>query len=743
MDFMLPLLSALFGLAIINVTVLVKSRTCRNGWFAGLPVEVRYVAFFSLILLIGLNGNQWIPGYILFPFLAIAAITSVMKSIRELNGCDRQAALRDGISLLSVQITTLLFVFIAFHAHRYWLLESHNHDSLFYYYGSYWASESRLFVGSEAVRAQWGFDTFIGFDKPLYRGGTYTLTAWMQYFSPRITGNGLYYIVAYSGTIAWLAVRLLSASIKGLSATAVNAFLALAVAFSTGLIGALVNSNVATVMGGSSLMLIFALALRSDLQPNTRYWLMAAWCAVSAHFYGESVFYAGLLIFFVFLFELPGLYRVLKLSGVTRLAFALACIVFIFGNIPVIQSFSSLFLFSEIAKGGEWTSWYMHQSSVTWIGGFVAGLLMGIAPLMPIVVTSTVITLFSAACLMYLRQFRVGILALIGVSFLAVTYVEITSYQYGEHKILHLLGASWSLVVVAAVLLFVGGTHNPFSRKFLDIGRKVVGVSLSVCFGVIVFNFLSSSALLLKDMRGHHSLDFGLNTMTSFVRPGDSVLVDDSEWFGVESFFKSHYLSFQLQHQGAKILMPRIASNVLRGGYQRNFVSDTLKSAEGVNWLVKGKGSKSTEDRFIAAYGKPLWENKDYRLYRVNKKPVIVAGDGWHDCEPTHCWTMSPFEVETHVPSAENFALFVDFSTFSPPENGLIIVRTGDGKILKKISARNNQMHFKLPAGWSRVSIEPDWSIYSPKDLGMSEDHRKLFLAIQRMELKGLQSSGK
>jgi hypothetical protein len=741
MDFFLPLLSALSGLVLINCTVLVKSHTCRTGWIGCLPVEVRYIAFFSFILLVALNANQWMSGNLLFPLLAVAAIAILTMSIRNLTDVDRSTVLRDGVSLIFVQVITLLFVFFAFKIHRYWLLESGNHDSLIYYYGAYWANESRLFVGSEAVRAQWGFDTFIGFDKQLYRGGTYTLAAWVQYFSPRITGNGLYFIAAYSATIAWFAVRLLSTSAKGLSAAVMSALLALTVALSTGLIGPLVNSNLATVMGGSSLMLIFALALRSDIQPNIRYVLMATWCTVGAHFYGESVFYAGLLIFLVLLFELPTLYRMLRLAGITRLVVSLILVIFVLGNIPVAQSFSSLLLFSEIAHGGDWTSWYLHQPSIVWIGSFIAGLLMGLAPSIPVVVASSVITAVSAVCLIYSRQFRVGVLALIGVSFLSVTYVEITSYQYGEHKIVHLLGPSWALAIVAAMLFLVSNIHNSASRKLLAAGRKILAVSIFACFAAVVFNFLSSSILLLNQMRGPHSLDFGLNALASFIRPGEAVLVDDNEWVGVEKFFKTHYLAFQLQHQKAIVLMPSIASDALRGGYQRNFVNDTLKDVEKVDWLVIGKGRVLKEERFIAAYGKPIWENGNYRLYRVNKKPVIVAGNGWHDCEPSHCWTMAPFQLEAHIPSAGKFKLLVDFSVFSPPEKGLIIVRADDGEILKKISASENKMELILPEGWSRLVFEPDWSISSPKELGVSEDSRKLFLAIQRVELKTLQSS--
>jgi len=463
---------------------------------------------------------------------------------------------------------------------------------------------------------------------------------------------------------------------------------------------------------------------------------MAGWCALCAHFYGESIFYAGLLIFFVFLFELPGLAKKLELPRVFRLMVFVIFVVFLLGNIPAIQGFSSLILFSDMPKDGAWFSWYMHQPPAVWIGSFVAGLLMGADVSVLVVVVASIVTIFSALSLIVSRKFRVGILALIGVSLMAVAYIEITSYQYGEHKIIHLLGASWALAVVAASAVVWAGSDTCSYEKFVGSGKKIIAISLFICFVFVVSNFLSSSISLLKQMRGPHSLDFGLGTLASYIRPGDTVLVDDSQWIGVEKFFKTHYLAFQLQHQKAKVLMPSIESDHLRGGYQRNFINDTLKDAVAVDWLIKGKGHSLSGDKFVSPYEKHIWNNGDYLLYRVNRVPVIVAGNGWHDCEPEFCWTMAPFDMEVNVPSVGDFELYIDFFAFSPPENGIISVRAGDGEVLAKFSAGIKRVKLKLPKGWSRLTFRPDWSISSPKDLGMSADSRKLFAAIRRVEIK-------
>lgn len=240
-------LSAFVGLALLNTTVVIHARTSNSRWLGALPLEVRYVALVSLIFLIALNANQWVAGKFLFPLIASVAMITIVRSARNLTACDRRHALGDGISLLFVQSLTLLAIFVAFEMRRYWLLEGPNHDSLNYYQGLHWATESRLFVAKETVRALWGLGvcregaSWVGYDCPLYRGGTYTVAAWTQYFAPSVTGNGLYLIAVYAATVVWFSVRLLAVSIIRRCHSLGLSGLSLVVVFSAGLIGALTN----------------------------------------------------------------------------------------------------------------------------------------------------------------------------------------------------------------------------------------------------------------------------------------------------------------------------------------------------------------------------------------------------------------------------------------------------------------------------------------------------------------------
>jgi hypothetical protein len=735
-DSLFTLTSALLGLVLLNCTALIGARAWCLRWIGPLPLEIRYTIWLTLIFLIGLNGNQWMPGYVLFPMLVAGSVGSVFLTYRRLTPGWLSELLPDFLSLFSVQLAVLMLVFFAFQFQHHWLLESHNHDSLFYYYGAHWSNESRLFVGSEAVRSKWGFHTWIGFDQNLYRGGTYTLAAWIQYFAPRITGNGLYLIAAYSATFAWFSVRLFVSSTMNLSNALVCSFCALLVSCSTGLVGSLVNSNLATVMGAASIVLILAIALRSDIRPNVRYALMAACCAVCAHFYGEAVFYAIALIFFVLLFEILNNIRSLKFLGEIRLILVLGFIIIILGNIPVIQATSSLlFLTNVVAKAGDWFSWYLHNSQIWWVGSFLSGLLMGGKVSVPIVALSSVIAIVTAAFLVYQNQTRVGTLALICTSVLAIFYIKTMSYQYGEHKILQLLGPCWALLVVVAIIRLFKLSNSPVKTKKIIIFSRFFSIAIAIAILIVFSKFALSSALLLDHMRGYHSLDFGLKNLVSYIRVGDTVLLDDSEWNGAERYLKTHYAAFELQRQGAKVVMPDLDGNELRGGYQRKNLNNTFGEVTHVQWLVKARRQGSKE-KFVSAYEEPVFSNSDYLLYRVGKRGVFTSGKGWYDCEQMHCWTSAPFEIEVYAPTESGqFIMALDFSAFHPPKSGLITIRTPDGQILKRLKAVDNQAKFRIPSGWSRLVFEPNWPIYSPKELGISKDDRRLFLAIYSIKI--------
>lgn len=741
-DSLFAILSLALGLMLLNTVVLVGGQQSTIKWMYGLSTELRYIVFLSIVFSITLISNQWVAGKVLFPVLILSSLIFLTSCLRGSIDLDRRLMLRDGLSLLTVQALSLVFVFIAFRMYKYWLLEGANHDSLVYYQGLLWANEAPLFVGKEAIRAKWGLGVcgegsgWIGFNCALYRGGTYTLVAWIQYFAPRVTGNGLYLVAAYSSTMAWFAVRLIASRTTQLKPILLNTALSLVVGLSTGAIGALVNSNLATVMGSTSFVLVLALAFSTKIPPYLRFGLMAVWCAIGTHFYAESVFYSGLLIALLLLLESKYLVHSLTFKGYLRLGLTLLLIVFGLGNIAVGQALGSVIFFSGM-KGGEWPSWYLHQPAILWIGSFVAGFLVGKSVLTVPVYVACVITMTVVSFLIYLRATRAGVLALTGLSVLAVTHVTLTHYQYGEHKIVNLLGPAWAFAVALTInrLIDLADASN---RKGLTASAGKIATALFICVGLITLNFMSRSASLLTSLQGMHGLDFGLSDLSSHVRAGDTVVIEDSAWINIQKYHRSHYAILQLHERGAKVIMPSTTSDKHRGGYFRGSVDNTLRNGRQIDWLVVSQHGYPTKNtKFLSVRGVPVWENADFQLFRVTKEAISVAGNGWHDCEEVLCWTTTPFEIEAFAPATGTFELTIDFFAYMPPKNSTITVRTEDGKVLAKTSADNKQIQIALGTGWSKLIVEGDWQIKSPKDLGASTgDPRKLFIAVQRVSTK-------
>ena len=359
-----------------------------------------------------------------------------------------------------------------------------------------------------------------------------------------------------------------------------------------------------------------------------------------------------------------------------------------------------------------------------WVGSFVSGLLMGSHVSLTAVVSGTLLTFFSGFYLIYIRASRLVTLGLVGLSLIAIMYIVSSGYQYGEHKVVHLLGPAWTYSVVVAIVRLLGTTDTNSNRLF-SLSRTFFGVGMFSCLLIILVFFLNNGRSQLDSSRGPHGINFGVNTLVSHISPGNSVLLDDSAWIGVEKFHKGHYLTFLIHDIGAHVLMPEISGDPLRGGYWRNSLNNTLMNAKDVDWLVQSRSFSSGRSKIVPIGNKLVWETADFGLYHVDKKPIVVAGNGWYDCEPDHCWTKNKFEIEVFHSGRGQYQLLVDFWTFSPPENGIITVRTSGGQLLARTDANSKMLYFDIPEGWSKVVVSGDWPVASPKLLGMSDDDRQ------------------
>ena len=264
---------------------------------------------------------------------------------------------------------------------------------------------------------------------------------------------------------------------------------------------------------------------------------------------------------------------------------------------------------------------------------------------------------------------------------------------------------------------------------------ETVAVFLILSILLIFLSFLYKSALLLRSFEGIHGINYGMSEMVSNLKVGDRVVLNDSAWVGVEKFQKSHYVAFMTHNQGATMLMPSIEKDHLRGGYHRNNIGDTLKNTKKVNWLIDSKGVYVKKSVFKIAPSVPVFENENYRLFRLNEEPVAVAGAGWYDCEPQHCWTDSPFDLEVFIPDDQmNYEIQIFLNFFSAPVDSKVYINI-KGKPTISESTQVTQINIPIDAGWSQIKLEANWKLKSPASIRLNTDERMLFAMVRSVNI--------
>lgn len=758
---MYPFFSALFGLLVIGIWLTLGSRIFEKlVALKGLQIaETNSKSWMLAFVLLALfNSNQIVgaqlPFFVLVFFSLIIVIFSWITFPCQL----MRKAVIEALEILLIGFIALISVIVLYHAQKYWIHEGPNHDSLVYFEGLMWVLDKPLLVGSEAVKSHWGLNTcgnggsiWIGFDCALYRGATYTLAAWSQFFSPYKTGNGLYSLLVYVGLFAWVAVGTLVEKINlhGTRGFVSRLFLSLLLLFSTAVLSAWINSNLATMLASASIAMLVAVLSSRTVPILHRCMLAGLWAAIGAHFYAESIFYSSLIVFIAVAVES---FQERKSVSIKRFIFSLlgfGSVLLIAANYVVVYAWKSLFLFKSISQGGDWAAWYIDAAPWTWLGSFIAAPLLGGAAMSSYTVAAlgAFVSLLSIAILSVNRRHHPVIVSVFLTSALAVLYVEVRSYRYGEHKIIQLLGISWSLILALAIIeLHIHRIPQmPKRRIALSIGASVA----IIIFGAISYvigDFAKRGVSMMKSLEPAHGIHPGIEMLVSYIRPTDMVLVDDSAWVGIEKFHKEHYLTFLVHNQGGRVVMSNHGDDVLRGGYFKNDLNNTfLDNPDEVRWFVSGKSELERTSIFHQTDVEPIVATKDYSLFRVLSRSsvLVVPGEGWSQCEATHCWTSGSFVIEVFAANSDKKnELTIESGYFMPPKDGRVLV-TVNGKNLPPITAGTPAMTIPIEPGTSKIQLSPTWEPVSPQQLGLSSDSRKLFLMVKSVRVTNSERSVK
>lgn len=741
----LPYVSALIGMAIVDLWIIFFGSIIfpRFPHTTDLPSMVlsrtpTYIISLGVLLLLFFNINQIAPAREPFLLLVIATPVMMICVTRKVPAELRSAAWVDFRYLLMTQTVTLISIVYFFRVPEFWLYEGPNHDSLIYYEGLIWALDHPLQVASYTVRGEWGLNTcglgggmWIGRDCLLYRGGTYTLSAWTQFFSPEPTGSGTYATAVYASTFIWLSFRLAvtAAALKErarLARPAVTTALAILAGLSTAWISAVLNFNLATALAGGALAVSFSICILNSRSVILKSSLHGIWIGVATHLYAEALFYAVALVGLAYAIEAAGcIYPSSarpRMRQIIRSALLTCCVALLAANFVAFQAFSSLTFFAQIAQGGDFPAWYLRQDVWVWLGAPFAGVLVGSAPTnLTSVLLGAFILLVTLLVLGTRRSTYVPLASLSIVTILCITSITIRRYSYGEHKIIQILGPSWHM---AAILAFTAMTASTVRHSLGFRPRVVLALLGFVATIIVIADFGTRGAALLRRFDARHGIRSNLTEVVSFFRPGDVILLDDNAWVGVEKFQKSHYLIFLSHVSGATVVLPEIDTDPLRGGYYRAHRGNSLRNSR-PRWLVSGKGGLGLRSVFTPP-GTPVYDGEDYLVYPLTERAVAVAGNGWYDCELDHCWTANPFTIE--VVGAENSSpgtLEIDIQYFYPPKGAEITVQV-NGKPVKGLSANMHRIRVPLDEQYSYVTVSGNWTPISPRDLGENDDRKLL-----------------
>lgn len=697
--------------------------------------DLRFVAGTIVTILLLLNASLWTPVAALYPALVVVSSVAVIR-LYVLRGLALRVLPQLSAVVVSVFLATCVIYFRVDGGDE-WLMEAANHDSIFYFQGASWAWTKPLLVGPEQVSAAWHLGNcsqgaiFIGTDCVAYRAGTYALLGAAQASTVPASGNSAQIAAGLVVIFPAMALGLMAKSEvpaeektrrSVLRAVALTAPLALAVFMSHGITSALVNANVATAFGAACLAMLLGLACLNSNAPYFKAAILGMGAALAGHVYGEAALPAGFIAAVGVVADAVRSRRPVFFltGGLVSLTFFLASL-----NVVAVELVESFTQISAIAVGGQWPSWYLDQWPGYWIVAPYSGILLGADPTVTIqaLVVGAAILVLTVALAAANRDLLVPIIGLGLLSVVLIGYLEARDYAYGEHKVLQLLGAP-AFMLSAACIIELSQRRGIHWRRWMVAAGVLVAVSC--------LDYARRVDKLIEDWEPSHGLSGEFSAMLDPVSEGDVLILDDQGSLGVEKFQKAHYLGFLVHERGARMVMPKMDGDNLRGGYLRGVVGNSLATAPRPNWLLQLHSESGVGS--MVSYADGVEEGPEYRLVDLSRVPgAAVAADGWFTCEGSHCWTLDGFEIETVVTSgcpAGQAVLSIQAGFFAPPEGAKVSLQSEAGA-QATFSAEGYQ-HLKLPlrTGWDRVIVRAGWKTTSPAELGQSTDGRKLFSKV-------------
>ncbi|GEM_PF-1707762 len=684
----------------------------RGAVGAAASLALGVVAFALLVI----NFNLWLPGkWVYYGLVAVAGFGLLrLLVLRRTGGMELIVWL---VVLCVVVGTVAWIVGIRVDAANYWLIETSNHDTLFYFEGSRWALNHPIFVGPEVVSEALNLGgcrlgaVYIGNDCPVYRGGSFSMLGMALAYGGGATANEMLISSALGSLfigIGLLPIAVMSRSggrslrVAWLPALAI---LTVLVYFSPSMLAAAINSNVATTVGASAAAMVLALAASIDRCWWRRALLLGLGASLAAHCYGEAAAAAVILAAFGVAWG-----ALLNRSWAEFFKGAALCAgaFFLASNVLVMELLQSASDVEGIASGGTWEGMYLHASPWTWVAAPFAGMVVNGSPYVShsMLVIGWALAALVALGSAWVPAARSAAASLLLVSLLLIGFVEVRDYAYGEHKVVQMIGPA--ACVLAAVLILNGLRElgNAARSRSVKWGILAYVALVFLLMLAAIHNHARPSMGIVEGWKGVHglSLDFARDLPSG---AGEAWVIDDAGVEGVERFQKSHYVSYLAHEQASLAYLPKLDQEGMRGGYARRARGDTFHTAVHPRWVVQLKSFTGVQSPFVYPSG-GVKESTEYNLVDLEKagEVVAVSGWGWLPCVAGGCPVASGFEIEAlvSVPSQQTCRLTV-YADHTPDFASLdVLVDGGDGSPAVGQLAPTG-MEIPLKSGWQRLTF--------------------------------------
>ncbi|PJL14444.1 hypothetical protein B9Y72_00985 [Stenotrophomonas maltophilia] len=722
---MLPYMATVFSVAACSMVLL----TCGSLFVRAnkgelLPADLQGAVGAAASLTLGviatalfvINVNLWFPGKWVYHGLVALGACGLLRLVvlRRSGG----AEILVWLLILTAAVAAVAYgVGLRVDAANYWLVETSNHDTLFYFEGARWAVNHPVFVEPEVVSDALHLGgcrlgaVYIGIDCPVYRGGSYSMLGMALSFGAGRAANDM--LIASALGALFMGVGLLPVAVMGRVGTAkwrflwlpVLALLVVVIYFSPSMLAAAINSNVATTIGASAAAMVLALATSLDRCGWRRAMLLGLGASLAAHCYGEA---AAAAVIFAAFGVIAG--ALLDRSWSTFLKGALLCAgaFFIASNVLLGELLQSASDVEGIASGGTWEGMYLHASPWTWLAAPFAGMVVNGSPYVSpgMLLVGWSLTLFVGVGCVYLKSMRPALLALVAVSLFLVGFVEIRDYAYGEHKVVQMIGPA-ACVLAAALLLNLFRVFSEADRgKWQRWGILVYGVIVLLLMLAAIHEHARPSMRVVEGWKGVHglSLDFERDLPRA---DNQAWVIDDTGVEGVERFQKSHYVAYLAHERLSRAYLPKLDQEGMRGGYARRALGDSLKSATDPRWVVQLKSFTGVQSPFKYA-PESIKPSTEYNLVDLSKAgPVAaVSGWGWLACQAEGCPVASGFEIEALVSADQgtdcHLTLHADHAADYPSLE--VIIDAGNARLQPHRLAPEG-IDIPLVAGWQRITF--------------------------------------